>query len=78
VQNAPRTHSCLLFAQPLSKFHAELLLKLIHAVALAALSQLRQALVRYLSICLSIHPSIHLSIYLSFYRSIVLSFFRSI
>ena len=51
VQNAPRTHSCLLFAQPLSKFHAELLLKLIYAVAPAALSQWRQALVRYLSIC---------------------------
>ena len=51
VQNAPRTHSCLLFAQPPSKFHAELLLKLIYAVAPAALSQWRQALVRYLSIC---------------------------
>ena len=79
VQNAPRTYSCLLFAQPLSEFHVELLLKLIHVVALAPLFQWRQALLGYLSIYiymsvyLSIYPSIHLSIYLS----IVPSFYRS-
>ena len=67
VQNAPRTHSCLLFAQPLSEFHVELLLKLIYAVAPAALSQWRQALVRYLSIYLSVCLSIYLSICLSVY-----------
>ena len=81
VQNAPRTYSCLLFAQPLSEFHVELLLKLIHVVALAPLFQWRQALLGYLSIyiyiyvCLSIYLSIYLSMHLSIYPSIHLSIY---
>ena len=78
VQNAPRTYSCLLFAQLLSEFHVELLLKLIHAVALAPRSQWRQALLGYLSICLSIYLSIYLSMHLSIYLSIHLSIYLSI
>ena len=68
VQNAPRTHSCLLFARPLSEFHVELLIKLIHLPR--SLNAVKRWFAIYLSVCLSIYPSIHPSIYPSIYPSI--------